>query len=37
MSKQDFEKWSNQAMEMREKAKSGKITFDEFKEWLEIS
>jgi len=35
MSKTDFEKWSTQAMVMRDKAKVGEITFERFKEWLE--
>lgn len=37
MSNHDFEKWSNDAMIMRDKAKIGQITYDEFKNWLENS
>ena len=34
MSKYDFEKWSSQAREMRERVKSGEITVDEFISYL---
>lgn len=35
MSQEDFYNWSEVARDMRDKAREGKITLEEFKEWLE--
>ncbi len=34
ITQEDFYNWSEKAREMRDKAKGGEITLDEFKEWL---